>query len=124
VILMMERDGPNRAKLTTFKRVRRQRRIVATQRGGLLVEPRDIGEGPAPKIPPETVVDTVRASPGMTIAELARRLEVVKKTAERYADAGTTAGHSPGKGPAEGHHPSLSCRRPLFDRVIASHRVT
>jgi hypothetical protein len=93
VVLMLERDGPTRAKLTTFKRVRHQRRIVATQQAGLLVDPRDISEGSGPKVPLEKVVLTVRANPGLTIADLATQLKVGKATAGRYAKAAIDAGH-------------------------------
>jgi hypothetical protein len=51
VVVMQESDGAlgERAKLSTYKRVRHPRRIVATKAGGLLIDPVDISEGPAPK---------------------------------------------------------------------------
>ncbi len=42
VIVLQEADGTTRTKLATYKRVRHQRRIVATRAAGLLVDPIDL----------------------------------------------------------------------------------
>ncbi len=91
-VLLLERDGPTRTRLTTFKRVRHERRIVVTKRGGLLVEPKDVSGDSGPKVPLEKVVDAVCASPGLTPAELGRLLKVTEKTARRYAAAAEASG--------------------------------
>lgn len=86
VVLMLETASPGHVKLTTYKRVREPRRIVAAQRDGLLVEPRDIAAGNAPKVATDRVVRTITEHPGLSVADLARLLEVTKRTAARYAD--------------------------------------
>ena len=91
VVVLQERDGPRRTKLSTFKRVRQQRRIVAVQSGGLLVEPQDLSDKRGPKVPPQEVAATVAAAPGLTYGELASRLNVSKDTATRYAKVASDA---------------------------------
>jgi hypothetical protein len=86
VVVMQENDGSNldRTKITVRKRVRHQRRIVATKRGGLLVDPVDASGGSAPKVPTALVLAAIEAKPGLTYAELGKALEVSKDTASRY----------------------------------------
>lgn len=88
VVLMMENDGASldRVKLTARKRVKRERRIVATKRGGLLVDPVDT-DAAGPKVPTERVVAAITAEPGLSYAELGKRLDVSKDTAARYVKA-------------------------------------
>ena len=85
VIVLQERDGMSRAKLTTFKRVRHMKKIVANQRDGLLVEPTDLSEGSQPKVPLSDVVRTIADNPGITHQRLADQLGVSKRTASGYA---------------------------------------
>lgn len=83
VVMMLEPDGMERTKVTVRKRVRRERRIVATKSGGLLVDPVDITErASGPKVP----TGKVRAEivDGMTMAELAEKIGVSKPTAKKY----------------------------------------
>ena len=85
VTLLMEADGPARTKLTLRKRVRRERRIVATQRGGLLVDAQELVEVGQTKVPLEVVMAAIAASPGISAEALGLRLGVSKDTAARYA---------------------------------------
>jgi hypothetical protein len=93
VILLMENDGASleRVKLTLRKRVRRERRLVATKRDGLLVEPADI-EGTGPKVPLADVVAAVEADPGLSQRALAERLGVAESTVRSYLKDAVTAG--------------------------------
>ncbi len=93
VLLLLEREGETRVKLTARKRVRHERRIVATKRDGLLVEPQDTTEGTGPKVPLEHVVAAIAAEPGIDAATLAARLGVTKRTAQSYSEAAEAAGH-------------------------------
>ena len=86
VLLLLEREGETRVKLSARKRVRHERRIVAVKRDGLLVEPQDTTEGSGPKVPLEQVVAAVRAEPGLSIKVLAERLGVARGTARSYLD--------------------------------------
>jgi hypothetical protein len=86
VVLLMEAEGRERTKLTVRKRVRTERRIVATKRDGLLVDPRDVETG-GPKVPADDVVAAVEASPGLSYGELAKALKVTKPTATNYVKA-------------------------------------
>jgi hypothetical protein len=84
VVLLLEADGATRTKLTTYKRVRRPRHIVATRRDGLLVDPVDLDEERGTKVSQEAVLAVISAHPGSTFAELAEKLDVSKATAARY----------------------------------------
>jgi hypothetical protein len=85
VLLLLEADGLERVKLTSRKRVRHERRIVATKAGGLLVDAQEL-EGSGPKVPPADVLNAIRAEPGLSIRRLAARLGVSRATARKYAD--------------------------------------
>ena len=86
VLLLLEREGETRVKLSVRKLVRHERRIVATKRGGLLVDPQDTTEGSGPKVPLERVIEAVRDEPGLSIKALAERLGVARGTARTYID--------------------------------------
>lgn len=92
VLLLLERDGATRVKLSTRKRVRHERRIVATKRDGLLIDPQDLSEGPAPKVPLSEVVAAIEANPGIGAGDLAQLLGVGRSTAQEYAQAAARAG--------------------------------
>lgn len=94
VVVMQESDGAlgERAKLSTYKRVRHPRRIVAMKAGGLLIDPVEISEGPAPKVPLAKVVEAVAAAPGITATQLAERLGISRSTAQDYGRAAASAG--------------------------------
>lgn len=85
VVVIQENDGASleRAKITVRKRVRRERRIIATKAGGLLIDPKDVATT-GPKVPAETVMAAVVADPGLTLAQLAAVLDVSKNTASGY----------------------------------------
>lgn len=87
VVVMMENDGQSleRVRVTTRKRVKHERRIVATKKGGLLVDP-IAAESPTkgPKVPPDRVLATIVAHPGMTYEELGAAIGVSPDTASRY----------------------------------------
>ena len=87
VVVMQENDGGNleRAKITVRKRVRRERRIIATKSGGLLIDPVDATTS-GPKVPAEKVLAAVPDS-GITYAALGAALGVSKDTASRYVKA-------------------------------------
>jgi hypothetical protein len=87
VVLMLEADGQMRTKLTTYKRVRTHRRIVATRRGGLLVEAIDADAAKGTKVPLDDVRERIRENPGISYAALASKLGVSKDTAKRYVEA-------------------------------------
>ena len=86
VVVVQENDGASleRCRLTVRKRVRHERRIIATKQGGLLVEATDADGGKGKKIPLAEVVSTVLAAPGMTLADLGKALGVSKDTAANY----------------------------------------
>jgi hypothetical protein len=88
VVVLMENEGSalDRVRITVRKRVRRERRIVATKSGGLLIDPKDATSS-GPKVPSEKVIEAVQASPGLTMADLAVALGVSKDTANRYVKA-------------------------------------
>ncbi len=103
VLLLLEREGETRVKLTTRKRVRHERRIVATKADGLLIDPQDTTEGYGPKVPLEQVIDAVREAPGLSIKALALRLGVSRGTARTYLDKVPDIVLIPGK------HGALTC---------------
>ena len=84
VVLMLESDGPTRTKLSTYKRIRQPRHLVATKSDGLLIDPVDLDEERGPKVAPDAVLAMIAANPGKTFAELAAMLGVSKATAIRY----------------------------------------
>jgi len=86
VVVLQENDGKSldRAKLTTRKRVRHQRRIVATKAGGLLRDAVDLEGIANAKVPEADVLHAVETHPGATFAELGEVLKVSKDTAKRY----------------------------------------
>jgi DNA-binding MarR family transcriptional regulator/5S rRNA maturation endonuclease (ribonuclease M5) len=94
VVVVQENDGTSleRCRLTVRKRVRRERRIIATKRGGLLVEAADTDEAKGSKIPLAEVVATVAGQPGMTLADLGKALGVSKDTASNYVAEAEKAG--------------------------------
>jgi hypothetical protein len=87
VTVMLENDGVSleRVKVTVRKRVRRERRFVATKRDGLLVDPQEL-EGIGPKVPAATVLAAIHDEPGLSIQRLAATLGVSRSTARKYAD--------------------------------------
>jgi hypothetical protein len=85
VVTLQEADGTTRTKLATYKRVRRQRRIVATRADGLLVDPVDTDAARGSKVGADAVLAAIAAAPGLTFAELGEALGVSHKTAKRYA---------------------------------------
>jgi hypothetical protein len=82
-----EGTGLTRTRLTVRKRVRRERRIVVTKSGGLLVDPEDLDETKGTKVPADKVVAAVVAQPGISYAELGDVLGVSKDTATAYVKA-------------------------------------
>jgi hypothetical protein len=94
VTIMLEGDGPGspRTKVSTFKRVRRPRRIIARKADGLLVDAVDLAEGKAPKVPIDAVAAAITADPGLSIRALGQVLEVSTSTATKYARAAEEAG--------------------------------
>ena len=87
VVLMLEADGASRTKLSTFKRVRHQRKIAATRADGLLVDPVDLDETGGTKVPMDAVLAAIADAPGLGYAELGTALGVSKDTAARYVKA-------------------------------------
>jgi len=87
VVLMLEADGATRTKISTYKRVRTPRRIVAVKRDGLLVEPIDLADAKGPKVPTDKVLAAIRERPGIGYADLGKKLDVSKDTAGRYVAA-------------------------------------
>jgi hypothetical protein len=83
VTLLMEHDG-SRTKITSRKRIRHERRIAATKRDGLLVDPIDLDEAKGTKVAPDAVLAAIEAQPGMGYAELMAAIGVKKDTAIRY----------------------------------------
>jgi hypothetical protein len=92
VLLLLEADGLTRVMLTSRKRVRSERRIVATKAGGLLVDPVDADALAGPKVPQADVMAAVRSHPGIGYLELGALLGVSKDTAGRYAADAEKAG--------------------------------
>jgi hypothetical protein len=92
VLLLLEADGVTRVLLTSRKRVRSERRIVATKAGGLLVDPVDADELAGPRVPQADVMAAVRSHPGIGYLELGALLGVSKDTAGRYAANAEKAG--------------------------------
>jgi DNA-binding MarR family transcriptional regulator len=94
VTVLMENDGASldRCKITVRKRVRHERRIVATKHGGLLVDALDADTAKSTKVPPAEVLAAVVGHPGATLAELGQSLGVSKDTAGRYVATLVEAG--------------------------------
>lgn len=88
VVVLQENDGASldRAKLTVRKRVRRERRIVATKSGGLLTDPKDTTIG-ATKVPIIDVIAALEQRPGISFGELGSILGVSKDSASNYVKA-------------------------------------
>lgn len=88
VVVLQENEGDSleRSRITVRKRVRRERRIVATKSGGLLVDPVD-ADGSGAKVPAADVLAAIEGRPGMSYAELGESLGVSKDTASRYVKA-------------------------------------
>jgi hypothetical protein len=86
ITVLQENDGASleRAKITVRKRVRRERRIVTTKAGGLLIDPADLADGTTTRVPIADVLAAIEATPGCTYAELGAALGVSKDTASRY----------------------------------------
>jgi AAA domain/Winged helix-turn-helix DNA-binding len=101
VVLLMEHDG-TRTKLSTRKRVRHERRIAVTKRGGLLVDPIDLEEVQGAKVPTQDVLAAIDAEPGIGVRELAARIGVSKDTANRYVKSLGTAVDALPTGPKGG----------------------
>lgn len=94
VLVLQENVGSSltQARLTLRKRVRTERRIVATKAGGLLVDATDADAPAGPKVPLEDVLAAIAAEPGISYAQLGGRLDVSKSTAGNYAEAAEAAG--------------------------------
>jgi AAA domain len=88
VVVMQENDGGSldRAKLTVRKRVRHERRIVATKRGGLLVDPTEPTVG-GRKVDDAACRSTFLARDVWTAKEFGAAMGVTKPTAVKYLDA-------------------------------------
>jgi hypothetical protein len=86
VTILMENDGASleRTKITVRKRVRQERRIIATKAGGLLIDPQDADTAKTTKIPAADVLAAIEATPGMSYAELGAKLGVSKNTVSNY----------------------------------------
>jgi AAA domain len=89
VTILMENDGASleRVKISVRKRVRHERRIVATKRDGLLVDPEELQSVRTTKVPLADVVTAIGAQPGISAKTLGEVLGVSKDTAQRYAVA-------------------------------------
>jgi hypothetical protein len=94
ITVLLEGDGQGspRTKISTLKRVRRMRRIIARKADGLLVDPVDIAEGKPPKVPIDDVAAAIAADPGVSIRALGASLKVSTSTATKYARAAEEAG--------------------------------
>jgi hypothetical protein len=88
VVVLQENDGASleRARLTVRKRVRHERRIVATKRGGLLVDPTEPTVG-GRKVDNAACRATFLTNDVWTAAEFAKAIGVTKPTAVKYLDA-------------------------------------
>jgi hypothetical protein len=89
VVVLQENEANSltRTKITVRKRVRHERRIVATKAGGLLIDPQDAAAAGGPKVPIDDVLAAVAASPGLSYVELGAALNVSKDTASNYVKA-------------------------------------
>ncbi len=94
VLVLQENVGSSltQARLTIRKRVRTERRIVATKAGGLLVDAADADAPAGPKVPLEDVLAAIAAAPGLSAAQLGAVIGVTKRTAQNYAEAAEAAG--------------------------------
>lgn len=130
VTVLLEGEGPGapRTKISTLKRVRRMRRIVATKRAGLLVDPIDADVLAGPKVPIEAVVAAIVADPGLSLRSLAAALKVSASTASKYVRGAEEAGLAyrvelgSGKGfrvfPAESGVDTLGVNRPTVSNTL------
>jgi hypothetical protein len=96
VVVLQENVGNSLtlARLTLRKRVRTERRIVATKTGGLLVDATDADAPKGPKVPIAEVVAAIAAEPGIDAKTLGAQLGVSKDTAQRYAAAAEEEGQA------------------------------
>ena len=95
-MLLLEGDG-TRTKISTHKRVKTPRRIVATKRDGLLVDPVDVTAGKPPKVPVDAVAAAIAADPGLSVRALGLALDVTPTTAGRYAGVAQRSRGLPGR---------------------------
>jgi hypothetical protein len=88
VTILMENDGTSleRTKISVRKRVRHERRIIATKAGGLLLDPIDADAAKGTKVKSVDVLAVIEATPGIGYAELGEKLGVSKSTASNYVD--------------------------------------
>lgn len=91
VTVLMMNDGGDltRVRLATRKRVRHQRHLILTKRGGLLVEPMDLETAAKPqkKVSDEGQLAIIEDRPGITILQFASSLGVTKNTAKNYSES-------------------------------------
>lgn len=90
VVVLQENDGLSldRTKITTRKRVRLQRRIVARKSAGLLVDAMDLAGGLGEtKVPVDQIVETIAKHPDVSFTRLGELLGVGRDAAARYAHA-------------------------------------
>jgi hypothetical protein len=92
VVVLLEDAGAGTTKLTTAKRVRRPRTILALRQRGLLVQPSFLGGEASshPKVAPEAFLAAVRATPGIDRKALATLLGVGTDSVHRYAEQAPT----------------------------------
>lgn len=112
VVVLQENDGNSltRTKLTSRKRVRRERKIVATKQGGLLVDAQEV-KAAGPKVTTEQVVAAVTATPGLSISGFAKAMKCSVGAASNYITAAEKEGVieiRPGTGGAKLLYPNLS----------------
>ena len=70
--------------MSSYKRVRQPRRFVATQRDGLLVDPKDLAGVGQTKVSLDKVAAIMATDPRISSADLGKRIGVSKATAARY----------------------------------------
>lgn len=90
VVVLQENEGLDlhRAKLTVRKRVRRERRVVVTKKGGLLVDPMDLMPGlEDSKVPQNQILSAIGDNPDISLTALAKLLQVSPPTVKRYVRA-------------------------------------
>jgi len=90
-VLLMTPQDPGRVRLRTLKRLSPVD-IIATQSGGLLVDPFPVTHTGKPKVDMGNVYHVIEQKPDLTVAELGDALGVSKPTAERYVAQGVKLG--------------------------------
>lgn len=87
ITILQQNDGPlgERAKISNHKRVGQHRMVIATKRGGLLVDPMSATTAGQTKVSQEGFLAVLAENPGISQRALATKIGVTPSTVAKYA---------------------------------------